>query len=84
MKQAARAGQMKAADPDSLLPALANVYDAAKARTDDFIAGRFGKLRKSHSRSSVSDSSGYHAGYSAGDGVSLNRQVGTRKSGFLN
>src|SRR5689334_5704326 len=40
----AQAGRMKAADSDSLLPALADLYHTSKARVDDFIANHFGRL----------------------------------------
>jgi Protein of unknown function (DUF2786) len=68
----AAAGRMKAADPDSLLPALADLYQTNKARVDDFITNHFGKLSHRTHRAS----GGYIAGYAAGDKVGLHRQVG--------
>jgi hypothetical protein len=68
----AAAGRMKAADPDSLLPALAELYHTNQARVDDFITSHFGRLshRTHHA------SGGHGGGYGAGDQVGLHRQVG--------
>ena len=42
MRVEAQAGRMKAEDPNSLLPALADLYQTHGARVDDFIADHFG------------------------------------------
>jgi hypothetical protein len=44
MRLAAQAGRMKADNPNSLLPALADLYQSNRARVDDFISAHFGKL----------------------------------------
>ncbi len=72
----AAAGRMKAADPNSLLPALADLYQTSKARVDDFITNHFGKLSYRTHRASGGHGGGYIAGYGAGDKVGLHRQVG--------
>jgi hypothetical protein len=72
----AATGRMKATDLNSLLPALADLYQASKARVDDFITNHFGKLSYRTHRASVGHGGGYIAGYAAGDKVRLHRQVG--------
>jgi hypothetical protein len=72
----AAAGRMKAADPNSLLPALADLYQMSKARVDDFITNHFGKLSYRTHRASGGHGGGYITGYGAGDKVGLHRQVG--------
>jgi hypothetical protein len=74
----AAAGRMKAADPNSLLPALADLYQTSKARVDDFITNHFGKLSYRTHRVNGGHGGGYIAGYSAGDQVGLHRQVGVK------
>ena len=64
LQMEAAAGRMKAADPDSLLPAL---YHTNQARVDDFITSHF--VRLSHRTHHAS------GGY-GGDQVGLHRQVG--------
>jgi hypothetical protein len=71
----AAAGRMKAANPDSLLPALADLYHTNKARVDDFIASHFGGLSHRTHYASGGHGGGYIAGYGAGDKVGLHRQV---------
>jgi hypothetical protein len=78
MRAEAEAGRMKAEDPNSLLPALADVYQANKARVDDFIADHFGKVcRRTHYNSGGHDS-GYISGYNASGKVGLHRQLGRK------
>ncbi len=72
----AAAGRMKAADPNSLLPALADLYQTSKARVDDFITNHFGKLSYRTHYASGGHGGGYITGYTAGDKVGLHRQVG--------
>jgi hypothetical protein len=69
---------MKAADPNSLLPALTDLYRTSKARVDDFIANHFGRLSHRTHHASGGHGGGYIAGYAAGDKVGLHRQVGTK------
>jgi hypothetical protein len=82
LQQEARAGSMKAADPDSLLPALANLYDTAQTANDAFIKSAYGKTRKgrAHSRS-IRNGAGYMAGSKAGESIRLNKQVGEARLG---
>jgi len=72
----AQAGRMKAANPDSLLPALADLYCTSKARVDDFIISHFGRISHRTHYASGGHGGGYIAGYAAGDKVGLHRQVG--------
>ena len=44
MRLEAQAGRMKADNPISLLPALADLYQSSRACVDDFITAYFGKL----------------------------------------
>jgi hypothetical protein len=74
----AAAGRMKAADPDSLLPALADLYHTNKARVDDYITSHFGRLSHRTHYAGGGHGGGYIAGYGAGDKVSLHRQVGLK------
>jgi hypothetical protein len=67
---------MKAADSDSLLPALADLYHTNEARVDDFITSHFGRISHRTHYASSGHGGGYIAGYSAGDQVGLHRQVG--------
>ena len=78
MRLEAQAGRMKAEDPNSLLPALADVYQTNRARVDDFIADHFGKVyRRTHYTSGGHDG-GYILGYNAGGKVGLHRQLGRK------
>jgi hypothetical protein len=76
MRLAAQAGRMKADNPNSLLPALADLYQSNRARVDDFISAHFGKLNHRTHYASVGHEGGYVTGYNAGDRVGLHRQVG--------
>jgi uncharacterized protein DUF2786 len=78
MQLEAQAGRMKAEDPNSLLPALADLYQTSKERVDDFIADHFGRIHHYTHYASVGHDGGYIRGYNAGDGVGLHRQVGRR------
>lgn len=78
MQLEAQAGRMKAEDPNSLLPALADLYQTSKARVDDFIVSHFGKIQKTKYYIGGGHSGGYVTGYNAGDKVGLHRQVGDK------
>jgi hypothetical protein len=80
MRLAAQAGRMKAADPNSLLPALADLYQSSRARVDDFITVHFGKLHHRTHYASAGHNGGYVTGYNAGDRVGLHRQVGGKQA----
>jgi Protein of unknown function (DUF2786) len=71
-----QAGRMKATNPDSLLPALADLYHSSKARVDDFIANHFGRISHRTHYASGGHGGGNIAGYAAGGKVGLHRQVG--------
>jgi hypothetical protein len=75
MRLAAQAGSMKAENPNSLLPALADLYQSSRARVDDFIAANFGKLHHRTHYANTGHGGGYVTGYNAGDRVGLDRQV---------
>jgi hypothetical protein len=80
MRLEAQAGRMKSENPNSLLPALADLYESSRARVDDFITVRFGKL---HHRTHYVDgghNGGYVTGYNAGDKVGLHRQVSGKRA----
>ena len=79
MQLEAQAGRMKAEDPNSLLPALADLYQTSKARVDDFIVSHFGKIQKSKHYIG----GGYVNGYNAGDRVGLHRQVGRKEKRLI-
>ena len=79
MRLAAQVGRMKAADPNSLLPALADLYQSSRARIDDFITVHFGKLHHHTHYASAGHNGGYVTGYNAGDRVGLHRQVGGKR-----
>jgi hypothetical protein len=76
MRLEARAGRMKADDPNSLLPALADLYQSNGARVDDFITTHVGKLHHRTHYASTGHDGGYVTGYNAGDRSGLDRQVG--------
>lgn len=78
MRLEARAGRMKAEDPNSLLPALADLYETNKAQVDDFITDHFGKIYRRTHYVSVGHDGGYITGYNAGEKVGLHRQVGRK------
>ena len=71
---------MKAADPNSLLPALADLYQSSRARVDDFITVHFGILHHRTHYASAGHNGGYVTGYNAGDRVGLHRQVGGKRA----
>ena len=75
MRLEAQAGRMKSDDPNSLLPALADLYQNSKARVDDFITAHFGKLDHRTHYAGGGHNGGYITGYNAGDKVGLYRQV---------
>lgn len=79
MRAEAQAGRMKAEDPNSLLPALADVYQMNSARVDDFIADHFGKVYRRTHYTSGGHHGGYILGYNAGDKVGLHRQIGRKE-----
>jgi hypothetical protein len=79
MRLEAQAGRMKAEDPNSLLPALADVYQTNRARVDDFIADHFGKVYQRTHHTSRGHDGGYIRGYNAGGQVGLRRQVGRKQ-----
>ena len=76
MRLAAQTGRMKADNPNSLLPVLADLYQSSRARIDDFITAHFGKLHHHTHYASAGHDGGYVTGYNAGDKVGLHRQVG--------
>jgi hypothetical protein len=76
MRQQAIAGQMKAADPDSLLPALANLYQTNAAANAEYMKGAFSKIRRTKVSTLVRNGAGYHAGSAAANGIGLHKQVG--------
>jgi hypothetical protein len=76
MRLAAQAGCMKADNPNSLLPALVDLYQSSRARVDDFITANFGKLHQRTHYASAGHDGGYVTGYNAGDRVGLHRQIG--------
>ncbi|HJU10707.1 MAG TPA: DUF2786 domain-containing protein [Candidatus Binataceae bacterium] len=78
MRLEAQAGRMKTEDANSLLPALADLYQSNKARADNFIASQFGKIRNETHYASVGHEGGYVMGCNAGDKVGLHRQVGRK------
>jgi Protein of unknown function (DUF2786) len=75
MRLEAQAGRMKSDDPNSLLPALADLYQSSRARVDDFITAHFGKLHHRTHYAGGGHNGGYVTGYNAGDKVGLHRQV---------
>jgi hypothetical protein len=75
IRLAARAGRMKAEDPNSLLPALADLYEQHKTQVDNFIADHFGKVYRRTDYASRGHDGGYIRGYNAGENVGLHRQV---------
>ena len=79
MRLEAQAGRMKAEDPNSLLPALADLYQTNRARVDDFIADHFGKVYHRTHYTSGDHHGGYIVGYNAGGKVGLHRQVGRKQ-----
>jgi hypothetical protein len=78
MRVEAHAGRMKAEDPNSLLPALADLYQTNRARVDDFIADHFGKVYHRTHYTSGGHHGGYIVGYNAGGKVGLHRQIGRK------
>jgi hypothetical protein len=72
----AKAGRTRTENPNSLLPALADLYQVSKARVDDFMADDFGKIYHRTHYASIGHNGGYIVGYNAGEEVSLHRQVG--------
>jgi hypothetical protein len=66
---------MKAQDSNSLLPALADLYQASKALVDDFVADNFGTIYRRMHYASGGHNGGYITGYSAGEKVGLHRQI---------
>jgi hypothetical protein len=74
MREEARAGQMKAADPNSLLPAL-NLYQSTAAANAAYMKGAFGKLRTTKVSTHIRNGAGYAAGSSAANGIGLHKQV---------
>jgi Protein of unknown function (DUF2786) len=76
----ARAGKMKAADKDSLLPALANIYQTTAAANQAFLKSHFGKLKHTKVSTKVLNGKGYAAGSAAANSVGLNKQVGKKSS----
>jgi Protein of unknown function (DUF2786) len=83
MRLEAQAGRMKAEDPNSLLPALADLYQASKARVDDFIADHFGKVYRRTHYASAGHDGGYVTGYNAGEKVGLHRQVARKQTRLI-
>jgi len=75
MRLEAQAGRMKSDDPNSLLPALADLYQSSRARVDDFITAHFGKLHHRTHYAGGGHNGGYVSGYNAGDKVGLHRQA---------
>jgi Protein of unknown function (DUF2786) len=80
MRLEAQTGRMKSADPNSLLPALADLYHGSKARVDDFIMVHFGKLHHRTHYASAGHNGGYVTGYNTGDKVGLHRQIGGERA----
>jgi Protein of unknown function (DUF2786) len=83
MRLEAQTGRMKVEEPNSLLPALADLYKTNKAQVDDFIANRFGKIHHRTHYASGGHDGGYIAGYNAGEKVSLHRQVGRKQKRLI-
>jgi hypothetical protein len=83
MRLEAQAGRMKAEDPSSLLPALADVYQSSKARVDEFITVHFGKVHQRTHYASGGHDGGYVCGYHAGEKVGLHRQVGRKQKRLI-
>jgi Protein of unknown function (DUF2786) len=79
MRVEAQAGRMKAEDANSLLPALADVYQTNRARVDDFIADHFGKVYRGTHYTNGGHDGGYILGYNAGGKVGLHRQIGRKQ-----
>jgi Protein of unknown function (DUF2786) len=79
MRLEAQAGRMKAEEPNSLLPALADLYETNRAQVDDFIADHFGKIHHRTHYASRGHDGGYVCGYNAGENVGLHRQVGRKQ-----
>jgi hypothetical protein len=83
MRLEARTGRMKAEDPNSLLPALADLYQASKARVDDFVADHFGRIHRRTHYASRGHDGGYIRGYNAGEKVGLHRQIGREQKRLI-
>jgi hypothetical protein len=83
MRLEAQAGRMKSEDPNSLLPALADVYQSNRARVDDFISAHFGRLHRHTHYWSGRHNGGYVTGYNAGDKVGLHRQVSGKQKRLI-
>lgn len=79
MRVEAQAGRMKAENPNSLLPALADLYQTNRARVDDFIADHFGKVYHRTHYTREGHDGGYIVGYNAGGKVGLHRQIGRKQ-----
>ena len=75
MRLEAQAGRMKTDNPNSLLPALADLYQSSRARVDDFITAHFGKLHHRTHYASDGHNGGYVTGYNTDDRVGLHQQV---------
>jgi hypothetical protein len=75
----AQAGRMKADEPNSLLPALADLYQTNRAQVDDFIADHFAKVYSRTHYSSRGHDGGYILGYNAGGKVGLHRQISRKQ-----
>jgi hypothetical protein len=73
MRAEAIAGQMKAADPNSLLPALANLYQTTAAANAAFMKGM--RIRHTRVNEHVRNGAGYHAGSAAANGIGLRKEV---------
>ena len=83
MRVEAHAGRMKAEDPNSLLPALADLYQTNGARVYEFIADHFGKVYHRTHYTSGGHHGGYIVGYSAGGKVGLHRQIGRKQKQLI-
>jgi Protein of unknown function (DUF2786) len=83
MRVEAQAGRMKAEDPNSLLPALADLYQTNRARVHDFIADHFGKVYHRAHYTRGGHDGGFIVGYNDGGKVGLHRQIGRKQERWI-
>ena len=76
MRLEAHAGRMKTENPNSLLPALADLYQTTKARGRRLHRQALRQHSQRNALRQYRHEGGYVMGYNAGDKVGLHRQVG--------
>jgi hypothetical protein len=80
MRAQAIAGKIKSDDPNSLLPAPANVYELAQGRNQEWLKQHYPKLRTSRTKTTVHNSEAFAAGAAAANSIGLHKQVGRRSA----